>query len=101
MNDEFDGQPRILRVQSAHINNDHHRKHSSKSPTPHRRYLNRPKSSSAPPSSSLVNYLSFFSNIEFIYFSNKATISFTKKTTIRFFMSNNNDLLWSSYQTCL
>lgn len=60
MNDEFDVQPRILRVQSAHVNNDHHRKHSSKSPTPHRRYLNRPKSSSAPPSSSLVNYLSFF-----------------------------------------
>ena len=59
MNEEFDGQPRVLRVRSAITNDDHHRKYLSKSPTPRRRHLNRPKSSSVPPrSSSLVKYLS-------------------------------------------
>jgi hypothetical protein len=46
MEEELPEQPRIPRVQSAHINTDHRAKYSSKSPTRRRRQLNRPKSSS-------------------------------------------------------
>ncbi|CAF0845811.1 unnamed protein product [Adineta steineri] len=45
MNEEFDGQSRILRVQSANVRNDLHRKQqSSKTSTFNYRPLNRPKS---------------------------------------------------------
>lgn len=46
VHDKFvEQKPRLSRVQSAHADNDHHKKYSSKSPNRHRHYLNRPKSS--------------------------------------------------------
>ena len=50
-------EPRIPRVQSAHVHSDHRAKYSSKSPDRRRRHLNRPKSTSVQRPSSLVRYL--------------------------------------------
>ncbi|UJR16504.1 hypothetical protein I4U23_003406 [Adineta vaga] len=53
MNEEFDGQPRVLRVRSANVSDDFRRKHPSKGSSFHQRQLHRPKSSAAQRSSSL------------------------------------------------
>ncbi|CAF0986911.1 unnamed protein product [Adineta ricciae] len=53
MDEEFDGQPRVLRVQSANVSDDLSRKHPSKSSSFQQRPIHRPKSSAVHRSSSL------------------------------------------------
>ena len=54
MDEEFDGQPRVLRVRSANVSDDLSRKYPSNSSSFQQRPLHRPKSSAVHRSSSVV-----------------------------------------------